>query len=328
MVSCTSNKKPESDRVYHAEKVSTYRLDSTFYVPRMIHSIDSFLVIGDLKAEKLYSVFRLGDMNKIFSFGAKGTGPNEYIFSDGLRRTQSGFYVFDRALLKINELTFSPNQLPTYSYVRITPSFAGLYNLIQTADSSYVALSFSEDYRYVVVKNDSVYPSSIDYPDDGINCSRVSKSLVYQGNLQKHPRYDKFVFVSYYGQIMEILQLTESGTLEMVSSFNKIYPQYVPSESVGFNFMDKNMTGCLSLSVTENYIYQLYSGKEKTDSGRNFSDKVLVYDWEGNLVRTLLFEEELSGFCVNDDDTAIYGLAYDEDAAEDACFLFVYDIVE
>lgn len=325
IVSCTQKSNCQMENVFRAERIKSYTLDSVFYGPREIHCTDSFIIIHDYNAEKMYSVFQKGNMHRIFSFGSKGDGPNDYIFPESLKSNATGFYIFDRSIGKINELTLFPDKEPIHSYVKRSASFLGLNNLIQTNDSSYVALSYSDDYRYVIVKNDSLFPSLIDYPDDGIMSSKVQKSMSYQGRLVKHPHDDKFVFVSFYGRIMEILQLTGSKELDIVFSSYKIFPQYIPAEGGVANVTDDNTTGVLAVSVSERYIYLLYSGKKRKEKNRNFSNRIEVYDWEGAFIRCIMTDEELSGFCV-DSDNVVYGLSYNEDNMDDDCKLMVYDI--
>ena len=326
IVSCTQKSNYQTENVYYAKRIKSYSLDSAFYGPREICCTDSFIIIYDYNAEKMYSVFQKRNMNRIFSFGNKGDGPTDYIFPESLKSNATGFYIFDRSLGKINELLLFPDRKPIHSYAKRSASFIGLNNLIQTNDSSYVALSYSNDYRYVVVKNDSLFPSLIDYPNDGIMSSKVQKSLSYQGRLLKHPCDDKFVFVSFYGRIMEILRLTESKELDIIFSSYKIFPQYIPKDGGGANITDNNITGVLTASVSEQYIYLLYSGKERKEDKRNFSNKIEIYDWEGTFIKCIVTDEELSGFCV-DNDNVIYGLSYDENSKDDGCKLIVYDIM-
>lgn len=325
IVSCTQKNNNQTENISYAERIKSYTLDSSFYGPREIQCTDSNVIIYDYNSKKMYSVFQKKNMNKIFSFGSKGDGPNDYIFPEALKKNARGFYIFDRSLGKINELLLYPNKEPIHSYVKRSALFLGLNNLIQTNDSSYVALSYSNDYRYVVVRNDSLFPALIDYPNDEIMSSKIQKSLSYQGRLVKHPHDDRFVFVSFYGRIMEILRLTENKELEITFSSYKIFPQYMPKDGEGANITDNNITGVLTASVSERYIYLLYSGKKRKEDKRNFSNKIEVYDWEGTFIKSIVTDEELSGFCV-DNDKVIYGLSYDENSMDDCCKLIVYDI--
>lgn len=195
--------------------------------------------------------------------------------------------------------------------------------MIPVNDSLCVALSYGDKARYVVLKNDSLYSSSINYPDDGIAASNIKKSLVYQGLLLKHPSMNKFVFSSYYGKILEILELDENEDLNLIYSSYEIFPQYVPNENSSTEMLDENLTGFLTASVSNEYIYLLYSGMTKKDKNRNLSAKIEVYDWGGNMLRTILLDTLLSEFCVNIDNKILYGISMDE---MDNYDLVLYDI--
>ncbi len=74
-----------------------------------------------------------------------------------------------------------------------------------------------------------------------------------------------------------------------------------------------NRFGFLDVAVTEDKVYALYSGKTyKMDRGRAFeSNCLLVYDWEGNLIRTLYFGDALTGISYDREEGMLYGITED-----------------
>ena len=322
LFSCVDKKGNGIEKSFYPQRIKSFSLDN-MYVPRDICCLDSFLIINDYGNEDIYSVFKTENMFPIYSFGNRGEGPKDYIFPEKMKILEDGVHIFDRALAKFNKFCFNINNEPCHSFVKKDALLVGLNNVIPVNDSLCVALSYGDKARYVVLKNDSLYSSSINYPDDGIAASNIKKSLVYQGLLLKHPSMNKFVFSSYYGKILEILELDENEDLNLIYSSYEIFPQYVPNENSSTEMLDENLTGFLTASVSNEYIYLLYSGMTKKDKNRNLSAKIEVYDWGGNMLRTILLDTLLSEFCVNIDNKILYGISMDE---MDNYDLVLYDI--
>ena len=72
-----------------------------------------------------------------------------------------------------------------------------------------IGLTYLDTARLVMVNNEILYPSKLEYPIDGIIAPMRQKALVYQGNLLKHPSKDEFVYVSLYGKILEFTNWIE-----------------------------------------------------------------------------------------------------------------------
>lgn len=60
--------------------------------------------------------------------------------------------------------------------------------------------------------------------------------------------------------------------------------------------LPNNIYGVVSVSATKKYFYALYSGRSRASFGERsiFSDKVLVYTWDGNPVIIIQLNEGAS----------------------------------
>lgn len=314
VVSC-ENQKNDKNIVY-LEKEAEYSLGSSFFIPRDICLLDSFLLIRDNGNSHFFSAFLKKDMEDIVAtYGQRGVGPNEYIFPEIMRKKDNIIYVFDRALGRIGQIEIMQGKrdLNHFSYSENT-LLAGLNNLNIINDSTFVGLTYANKSRYVVLCGDSLYNQGINYPKDGCDASDAQKSLVYQGILLKHPLDNRFVFTSQYGKILEILQL-KNNELNLLFSRNEIYPQYKPIDNaleITANFTPNNITGCLCAVVSCKYIYILTSGKTIKDANKNFSNLIEVYDWEANYIKSIMTEDKLSSFCIDETEMMLYGITYDE----------------
>src|SRR5690606_2836991 len=62
-------------------------------------------------------------------------------------------------------------------------------------------------------------------------------------------------------------------------------------------------------SVTNKYIYLLYSGKLNLVVNPNFGRIIYVYDWDGNPIKEIVLDRDIMSLTVSEDDKTLY--AYD-----------------
>lgn len=316
IMSC-GNKKKESENGIHIKANVSYILDNMF-IPRDIAYRDSFFIIGDRGNNMIYSVFKQEPtaLELFDTFGEIGQGPGEFIFPESMRLMSGKIAVFDRSLIRLSEISFPPLDTMNISSIK-NKSFAGLNNVLRVDDSLFVGLTYLNTARFMVLNDGILYPSGLEYPDDGIMAPMRQKALVYQGNLLKHPSKDEFVYASLYGKIVEFYKLDRVEN-KMYSSVSKnlIFPQYTPVEDrseIESNFTVNNVTGYIYACVSDEYVFLLYSGKTVKDSRKNFSNQIEVYNWNGDLVKVLILDEDLSAFCVDSKNKMIYGVTYSEE---------------
>lgn len=315
IVSCSNNKEEDKNRIYINSSVS-YVLDNMF-IPRDIAYRDSFFIIGDRGNDKIYSVYKqeTTSLKLIDTFGETGQGPNEFIFPEPMKLTSDKITIFDRSLIRLSEFSFPPTETVKISSIT-KKSFVGLNNILRFDEDLFVGLTYLDTARLVMVNNEILYPSKLEYPIDGVIAPMRQKALVYQGNLLKHPSKDEFVYVSLYGKILEFYKLDRAkNEIKEFISKSIIFPKYTPIEDkkeMESNFTIDNITGFIYAFASDNYIYLLYSGKTVKDSRKNFSNQIEVYDWEGNLIKVLILDKDLSAFCVDTQRQMLYGVTYDE----------------
>lgn len=77
-------------------------------------------------------------------------------------------------------------------------------------------------------------------------------------------------------------------------------------------FDAENRMGYWDIDVTEEYIYTLYSGRERTDPNQSTGNKVFVFDWEGNPIKQLNLDVEVSRIAVDQNNETLYAVANDD----------------
>ena len=152
------------------------------------------------------------------------------------------------------------------------------------------------------------YPDHPGYP----GLREKTKAMLYASNvLRVRPDGGAFVCADMYSGVIDFCRVT-ADSIERVRLVRLHYPEVEVSEtpSPRVVYCQGNRFGFLDVAVTEDKVYALYSGKTyKMDRGRAFeSNCLLVYDWAGNLIRTLYFGDALTGISYDRKEGALYGI--------------------
>jgi hypothetical protein len=103
-------------------------------------------------------------------------------------------------------------------------------------------------------------------------------------------------------------------TIQKITSHKHQYPRYKPlpvGDIIEPNFTEDNTTGYFTIQVTAQYIYLLYSGKTRNEPAIDYANTIHVYDWSGRPIQRYILDKQISGFCVDNGNTKIYGLYTD-----------------
>lgn len=86
--------------------------------------------------------------------------------------------------------------------------------------------------------------------------------------------------------------------------------------------VDNNIVHYEDLNCTESYIYGLHSGIPWGETEKIHSSAIEVYDWQGNPVKRLLLNQNISSLIVDETHKCIYGI--NPEQCEDAILKFCY----
>ena len=153
------------------------------------------------------------------------------------------------------------------------------------------------------------YPDCPDYPV----LQEKTKGMLYASSiLRLRPDGQAFVCADMYSGVIDFCRLIPGG-IERVKLERLSYPMTEISETPVPRVLYKreNRFGFMDIAVTSECVYALYSGKtyERDRQGAFEGNRLLEYDWEGNLVRTLDFNVALTGITYDCDEGALYGIA-------------------
>ena len=150
-----------------------------------------------------------------------------------------------------------------------------------------------------------------------------TKAILYASSvLRVSPDQSAFVCADMYSGAIDFCRIV-AGSIERVKTVRLHYPSVqiteVPSSRVAYT--QDNRFGFIDIAVTGDRVYALYSGKTyRVDRGRAFEcQTLLVYDWEGNLVKSCLFDTPLVNINFDLEDQNIYGVTVDGTLVKVGC---------
>ena len=284
------------------------------------------LVVGAVHAREGFA--RYMDLEK-----AEGDerGMSRSVSSSGRSRSLSSFCSFDGS--SVTALDFRAGELVVSvveplarggeSRETVIPLPRGKQHLIAVKTNDFIiSTGLYEEGRYLLYSpaNGTAryflsYPETPEFPD----LREGTKAMLYASSvLRVRPDQRAFVCADMHSGVIDFCRV-EGQVIERVKTVRLHYPRVkiseVPSPRVAYR--KDNRLGFMDIAVTEDRVYALYSGKTYgLDRERAFEcQTLLVYDWKGNPVRSILLDTALQGIAYDREENAVYGITCDSEMA-------------
>lgn len=274
------------------------------------------LIVFDYDIEKYFSIININDNSLYARFGNIGQGPNELLVSP-----------IQLAVLNDSIMTvFNFNQNSLF-YINYKDDFLPKKKLefdrsdmviavIPISSQRYIALGAFEEGRYLLLdENGKKLSFNFDYPstkDRAELPTPMHKFLAFQGTLMRKPSGSSFFFVCNDSEVFEIIEVDDEDKLEKVFSYHGEIKHYVPGGD-GYNKVSvatkrESKKFFVDVTCSDNYIYVLYSNKVIGDDSviANRSNNVLVFNWKGNPITSLLLDIEVDHIAIDENDSYLY----------------------
>lgn len=251
------------------------------------------------------------DGHAIFKKIMEGKGPNELLdpVANGYNKSYHAFSVYDNGKKQIINYLTSDTGVSLMNRVDIGNLNVASIQCI--SDSTSCILTSMPDQSLLLIDNDGKVISGLPYnilPDKGID-----NSMYY---------YPSVIDVSLKNQMvvaadlhLPSISLYSFKDNKMVQLWQKMVfkPHYIIKKNWRWVIPDKNRGGFEWLSVTDKYIYVIYYGITSGDHDKLlFQDlneiTLLIFDYEGNMVKCLLLDQNVMTFTVTPDDRVLYGV--------------------
>ncbi|WP_111670828.1 BF3164 family lipoprotein [Algoriphagus litoralis] len=289
------------------------------------------LVVLDLEKDYLYKVIDVPSDRFLKKFGKRGEGPNEFSTLTNINHTsgnsnliginESKKQVYKEYLL--DSIIFSIEDPSPYSVVE---GFDNSHLSVAKIDSGkFIGYGFYKQ-PYTQIEGKQIVSDFGNFPfyEEFSHVSMQTLVMAYQPRFYKNPKEPLLLSSSPFSLNMELIRLNNLGKAEIYRSLH-YWPTEFEDESSGGSasatIKKENRFGNLSTTVSGRFIYVLYQDKPWEYEFPQKSNRILVYDWEGNAVKILNLDRELNYIAVHEDDQYIIGYVDDGKAN-----LFKFDL--
>ena len=304
------------------EQILKDNFDSNF----SISSVDSLLLLKQQGKDIHYTIYNSKDLKYLGSLGVRGEGPNEWnvvfhnkqfeIDDNGIKlwfsRQRKGFlsqvniskvienkspYPVVEKNLKINTNLFPFSHIIYLNSDKVIGN-SGYYDVERVRLKSYNPKTRITEQRtelFPKIKNSNILPSPALYN-------------LYFGQLQKHPSKDLFINAMRIFNRIDIFDEDLNLIKSIVSGDNWKDDYYDAAKiDVTTDYMADKVQGYGNLSVTENFILALETGKKRNALTNDVEESyVRVFDLEGKSLCRLSFHQDLFSIDLNEKSGFLY----------------------
>lgn len=324
LCSCTNNRDSLErwDKLFMVtrELVSSSLLDEELILgrPAALEYVDSSLFIYDSLGDSLFMLIDLNDENRVYRFGQKGQGSNEFLlpFAFGSLPSDTLLGVYDLYTRKLRRV--NPRQIKkgVEDYSVLYEDSLGSIGLYATRFGTYLGKGFYKENMLSLSGDVMGRKYFFEYPyrdshERGI--PNYLRGMAYQGRLCFNTSLDRFVYAMGECPIFMLFSVNDSG---IVKAYEWVggYPEYKTEETeeaTSAPLSADNINTFVGAYATDRYVYLLYSGQTFREVRERTFQGSVVYRlaWDGSPVDKLWLDYPSVMICVSPDNKVLYSLA-------------------
>ncbi len=274
------------------------------YRPRKIHLADDMIMVYDDVDSNMFKFFSYPELEYLFSWGAKGDGPDEIGFINDNGQIQiSGDTMTFLDLYELKTYKIARNRkFELLKKTMLTPTEGFLNGFHMLNDSSFFAYqesNLNKEFIFIY-PNEKKGLSFGEYPDDGLEFQfSFNKAIYYQKYIAINQEQEKIAALYKKRGLVRIYDF--SGNLLSEKDYRK--------KSINSSKEDIYWREFRGVFSTERYIYALYFGNDLKDY-EVAPRSLVVLNWEGEILRR--YEMDLNScvdiFVVSEKHNKISGL--------------------
>ncbi|WP_321481214.1 BF3164 family lipoprotein [uncultured Bacteroides sp.] len=275
---------------------------------------DSLLFLASHGTDSLLFVVNLIDGSFVEKC-QKGQGPNEYLSIDNFGNVSNLLGFYDRHLRSYNNILFD-DKTKDITFKKSIKLDSAYYHVVPTAFDYFVGIG---PYRKGLFKtinlNGKVMGTFFEQPyrdADERKTPELARAMAYQGRLTTSPDGKRMAHAIFMSQIISFYKLAPHD-VDLIKSCADDYPEYQPElgqDSYASAMKRSNKLGYMDVFATKQYVYALLSGRSTEEYALSafLGNRILVYTWEGELVKELVSDIDLQAICVSSDDKTLYAV--------------------
>ncbi|MDR1098349.1 MAG: TolB-like 6-bladed beta-propeller domain-containing protein [Tannerella sp.] len=293
------------------------QIDELIGKPYDITCMDNLLIYYDRYDGKFYSVYDVERKQFVGRYVSEGNGPGEAVPPLNIISTLSKdtLYAYQRNMAVMSLFGLPDFQMLSNITFNTSGLSAGIAKPVgmQKTKDYYIGETNYASGRFGVYnpEGEMLYTGG-SYPFRGESMERIPAFILYQGHYCASPASNRFALGCLCCDHLSFYEAGENGLtlLKEYASYD-IKASY-PGQIV---YDDDCIISYTWAHSTASYCYMLYSGKTyaakgKRDDGGSY---IIVFDWDGNYVKTLETDREIRTFCVDEAGQIIYAVALGDD---------------
>jgi len=298
--------------------------------PYGIIYLDPLLLFYDPYENQLITVFDAKNNQFVRRFLSKGQGPGEVatrpirlFVSHSDKKT--GVYQPQTGYLNIYE----PGEIIEHSYIK-SPEQVYFTDKpdkpanIQKIKDGYIGMGPFESERFRLYDFAGNTVSSFGkYPFRGGDMVDAESYLVYQGYICASTDGNSFAMGSAYCDNLEFYRIVDGEAV-----LTKRYESYDAKAFINGNMfrIDDNCIMNYRDAYGGKYCYMLHSGKKHIE-GKYGGRRIIVFDWDGNYIKSYKVDIDIWSFCVDEENNMLYAIVRDQNDETGGAFnIFQFDL--
>lgn len=290
-------------------KGRTVSVNEDLLMPVKVFVIDDKLVVFDRVNSDFFKVFKIPEMELLYSFGSKGRGPNEFSHIDpnSMKVVGNKICLLDGNTLKY--LSVENDKITVEQSKTIVIGQAPTNRLLVLNDSIYISDILGDKIKYefqkVNLNQKKIEKTFGDYPDEGIRLKNdIEKYQTYMKASASSPKGDKII--SFYLNFNRFKILDNQGKLLKEVVIESNLPKYKPKDP------KSSVIYRSEPFATEDFVYVLAIEQVQNEVMSNissFKPKLEIWNWEGELQAKYLLDKPIITFAVSEENPKLYGIS-------------------
>lgn len=314
--------------------------DSIFWSGHIVGFMEDKIITRCNNCDLVFNVYTIKKDSVCFegAFGARGQGPNELFYPKCyLDKENRTLHIFDinSSLVKAYQIDLSVQanlyDIETWKKIDFPQKEAAFWShFAPLSDDVYIGLGGGDTMNLlsgVFLGEDNIQDLNICYPEDNNTSSDdgVKRMEYNKGDILKKTIGNKFLYSTRMGRYAEIITMDDDAKVTDRKIISGDYPIYETSAD-GLNPVHELQSYMgLKSYVTNERIYimpepytreQYVNNKEYKGCPNNFADRLYVFDWEGQHIRTYDLDKPVSVFAVDENDSYLLATTVNTDNGE------------
>lgn len=284
------------------------------FKPTKVAKFDSLYVVLNKDGRNKLSIYNL-DGELLHAFLPTGINADQGLYFLTMNIDREGILTaYDFGNSKLIELNL--NDINKTDFGPTFTAFPKEQHHLSVAKNGNTMISTGlfEQGRYCLTNEDGQH-FGLSYPETEKHrkIDQKQKSILYASNITKiKPDGKHFVCANMQSGILDIGTIHSNNLINRKIELN-LYSPLVSMSTQRLRpvaYSTDNLFGFCDVEVSDEYIYALYSGKSYRSNKEDFfyGRRIVVFDWEGNHIRTYSLPTPFKSIFYNKDENAIYGL--------------------